>query len=70
MILDAWGWCTGMTQRDGMGRDEGGGFRMGNTRMHVAESFRYMAEPIQYLKFKNKIKFKQTNKNTYALQGS
>ena len=31
MILDAWGWCTGMTQRDGMGREEGGGFRMGNT---------------------------------------
>ena len=29
MILDAWGWCTGMTQRDGMGRKEGGGFRMG-----------------------------------------
>ena len=21
MILDAWGWCTGMTQRDGMGRE-------------------------------------------------
>jgi len=21
----AWGWCTGMTQRDGMGRDVGGG---------------------------------------------
>ena len=21
MILDAWGWCTGTTQRDGMGRD-------------------------------------------------
>ena len=20
MILDAWGWCTGMTQRDGMGK--------------------------------------------------
>ena len=30
-MLDAWGWCTGMTQRDGMGREEGGGFRMGNT---------------------------------------
>ena len=30
-ILDAWGWCTGMTQRDGMGREEGGGFRMRNT---------------------------------------
>ena len=25
-ILDAWGWCTGTTQRDGMGREEGGGF--------------------------------------------
>ena len=31
MILDAWGWCTEMTQRDGMGREEGVGFRMGNT---------------------------------------
>ena len=25
MILDAWGWCTEMTQRDGMGREEGVG---------------------------------------------
>ena len=24
MILDAWGWCTGMTQRDGMEREVGG----------------------------------------------
>jgi len=31
MILYAWGWCTGMTQRDGMGREEGEGLRMGNT---------------------------------------
>ena len=30
-IQGAWGWCTGMTQRDGMGREMGGGFRMGNT---------------------------------------
>ena len=37
--LDAWGWCTGMTQRDGMGREEGGGFRMGNTCIPVADSF-------------------------------
>ena len=35
-ILDAWGWCTGTTQRDGMGREEGGGFRMGNTCIPVA----------------------------------
>ena len=34
MIMDAWGWCTGMTQRDGMGREEGGGFRMG-TRVYT-----------------------------------
>ena len=25
-ILDAWGWCTGTTQRDGMGRKEGSGW--------------------------------------------
>ena len=38
MIPDAWGWCTGKTQRDGMGREEGGGFRMGNTCIPVADS--------------------------------
>ena len=34
MILDAWGWCTEMTQRDSMGREEGGVFRMG-TRVYL-----------------------------------
>ena len=29
--LSSVGICTGTTQRDGMGREEGGGFRMGNT---------------------------------------
>ena len=29
MIQDAWGWCTGMTQRDGMGREVGGGVQDG-----------------------------------------
>ena len=38
-LLDAWGWCTGTTQRDGMGREEGGGFGMGNTCIPVADSF-------------------------------
>ena len=38
MILDAWGWCTGTTQRDGMGREVGGGFRMGNTCIPVVDS--------------------------------
>ena len=36
--LDAWGWCTGTTQRDGTGREEGEGFRMGNTCIPVADS--------------------------------
>ena len=35
--FDAWGWCTGTTQRDGMGREKGGGFRMGNTCIPVAD---------------------------------
>ena len=41
-----------MTQRDGMGRDEGGGCKMGNTCIPVADSFQYMAKPIQYCKVK------------------
>ena len=48
MILDAWSWCTGTTQREGMGREEGGGFRMGNTGIPVADSFRYLAKLIQF----------------------
>ena len=32
-----------------MGREEGGGFRMGNTYIPVADSFRYLAKLIQPL---------------------
>ena len=59
MIMDAWGWGTGTTQREGMGREEGGGFRMGNTCIPVAGSFWYLAKLIQFVKFKNKIKLKK-----------
>ena len=45
-VQDARGWCTGMTQRDGMGREMGGGFRMGN--IPVAESCQCMAKSLQY----------------------
>ena len=38
-MLDAWGWCTGTTQRGGVGREGGGGFRMGSTCVPVADSF-------------------------------
>ena len=44
---------AGLKLRDGMGREEGGGFRMGNTCIPVAD----------YVKFKNKIKFKIFKKN-------
>ena len=42
------GWCTRMTQRDGMGREVGVGFRMGNTCTPVADSCQCMTKPIQY----------------------
>ena len=60
------GWCTGTTQRDGMGREEGGRFRMGNTCISVADSFWYMAKPIQYCKVKKKKKKNQIWKNRLA----
>ena len=41
---NAWGWCTGMTQRDGMGREMGGGFQMGNTSKSMADSCQCMAK--------------------------
>ena len=37
-IEDAWGWCTGMTQRDDMGREVGGEFRIRNTCIPEADS--------------------------------
>ena len=38
MTLDACGLCTEMTQRDGMVREAGRGFRMGNMCVSVADS--------------------------------
>ena len=38
MIQDARGWCTGMIQRGGIGREVEGGFRMGNTCTPMADS--------------------------------
>ena len=37
-IQEAWGWCSEMTQRDGMRREEGVGVRMGNTCTPVADA--------------------------------
>ena len=44
MKQGAQGWCTGMTQRDAMGREVGGGFRMGNTCIPMADSCQCMAK--------------------------
>ena len=43
-IQDAWGWCTGMTQRDYMGRVVGEGFKIGNSRTPVADLCQCMAK--------------------------
>ena len=51
-IQDAWGWCMGMIQRDNMGWEVGGGFRIGNSCTPVADSCQCMAKPIQYYKAK------------------
>ena len=42
--MDAQGWCTGKTQKDGMEREVGGGFRMGNTCKSMADSCQCMAK--------------------------
>ena len=42
-------WCTGKTQRDGMGREVGEGIGMGNTCKSMADSCQYMAETITIL---------------------
>ena len=40
----AWAWCTGKTQRDGMGREVGGGIGMENTCTSMADSCQCMAK--------------------------
>ena len=60
MRQDAWGWCTGMTQKDGMGREVGRGFRRRNTCTPMADSCQCMAKPLQYCKV---ISFQLKKKN-------
>ena len=44
MRQGAQGWCTGMTLRDGMGREVGGRVRMGNTCIPLADACECMAK--------------------------
>ena len=46
----AQGWCPGMTQSDGMGRELGERFRMGNTCTPISDSCQCMTKPLQYCK--------------------
>ena len=47
-ILDAWGWCTGTTQRDGVGREEGGvATRFSSSAFRIHPSF--LAEAMLFL---------------------
>ena len=58
MILDDWGWCTGTTQRDGTGREEGGGRRVQDgERVYTCGGFMLIIWQNEYniVKFKNKI---------------
>ena len=50
MRWGAQGWCTGMTLRDGMGREVGGGFRMGNTGTTMLIHVNLWQKPLQYCK--------------------
>ena len=51
-IQHAWGWCTGMTQRDVVGREVGEGFMFGIACTPMVDSCQCMAKPIQYYKVK------------------
>ena len=48
-----------MAQRDDMGREVGGGFRIGNSCTPVVDSCQCMAKTIQYCKAKKKKKKKK-----------
>ena len=50
MLFKKLGHPSASAQKDGMGREVGGGFRMGNTCTPMADSCQWMAKPIQYCK--------------------
>ena len=62
MILDAWGWCTGTTQRDGMGRKEGSGWI---THVYLWWiHFDIWQNQYNIVKLKNKIKLKKKKRKS------
>ena len=61
----AQGWCTGKTQRDGMGREAVVGIGMGNTCKSMADSCQCMVKPPQYCKVISFQLVKINEKNIY-----
>ena len=63
MRQGAQGWCTGMTLRDGIGRERGEGFRMGNTCTPMIRGLIHVnvwQKPLQYCKVISlQLKFKK-----------
>ena len=53
-IQDAWGSCARMIQSDDMGWEMGGGFKIGNSRTPVADSFRGEVNFLYYIRHQNK----------------
>ena len=69
MRQGAQGWCTGNTLSDGMGREVGGGVRMGNTCTPMADSCECMAKPPQYCKVVSlQLKKRMVTKNHENMQ--
>ena len=46
LVLDAWGWCTGMTQRDGMEREEGGMIWENGIEICIISYMKRVASPV------------------------
>ena len=61
----AQGWCSGKTQRDGVGREVGGGIRMGNTCKPMAVSFQCMTKFTT-----NKKKRRRKKENVHTTQST
>ena len=72
--MDALGWCTGMTQRDDTGREEGGGFTLGNMCIPGQIHVDTWQKQHKIVKLKNKIQKKnlgsRNTQDTYLTEMS
>ena len=57
----AQGWCTGKTQRDGMGREVGGGIRMGNNSNNNKNIYMPYLSSVYILNYLSTFQYLQMN---------